>query len=69
MFLAYGTHKNFKAYQMDVKLAFLNGDLEEKFYIEKPEGFQLIDNPDNVYKLKKALYGWKQAPRAWYQTG
>ena len=64
MFLAYATHKKFKLYHMDVKLAFLNGDIEEEVYIEKLEGFQLIDNPDNVYKLKKALYGLKQAPRA-----
>ena len=66
MCLSYATHKNFKVYQMDVKLAFINGDLEEEVYIEKPEGFQLTDNPDNVYILKKALYGLKQVPRAWY---
>ena len=51
---------------MDIKSIFLNGDIEEKVYIEKLEGFQLTDNLDNVYKLKKALYGLKQAPRAWY---
>ena len=67
MFLAYATHKNFKVYQMDVKSAFLNGDLEEEVYIEQPEGFQLTVNPDNVCKLKKALYGLKQAPKAWHQ--
>ena len=51
---------------MDVKSSFLNGDLEEDFYIEKPKWFQLIDNPDNVCKLKKSLYVLKPAPRAWY---
>jgi hypothetical protein len=66
MFLAYACHKKFKVYQMDVKSAFLNGDLKEEVYMEQPEGFQLSDNPDFVCKLKKALYGLKQAPRAWY---
>ena len=48
---------------MDVKLAFLNGDLEEEVYIDQPEGFQLTYNPDNVHKLKNSLYGLKEAPR------
>ena len=51
---------------MDVKSAFLNGNLEEKVYIENLEGFQLTDKGDYVYKLNKALYVLKQAPRAWY---
>jgi hypothetical protein len=66
MLLAYACHKRFKVYQMDVKSAFLNGDLSEEVYMEQLEGLKLSDNPDLVCKLKKALYGLKQAPRAWY---
>jgi hypothetical protein len=62
MFLAYACHKRFKVYQMDVKSAFLNGDLSEEVYMEQPEGFNLSDNLDLVCKLKKSLYGLKQAP-------
>lgn len=66
LMLACASYKNFKVYQMDVKSTFLNGDLEEEVYIEKPDGFYLSDEGDMVCKLKKALYGLKQAPRAWY---
>ncbi|GKB84953.1 retrovirus-related pol polyprotein from transposon TNT 1-94 [Tanacetum coccineum] len=47
-----------------VKIAFLNGELREEFYVSQPEGFVDQDNPTHVYKLKKALYGLKQALRA-----
>jgi hypothetical protein len=66
MFLPYACHKQFKVYQMDVKSSFLNGYLKEEVYMEQPEGFQLSDNLDFVYKLEKDLYGLKQAPRASY---
>nr|GFA22204.1 copia protein [Tanacetum cinerariifolium] len=53
-------------YKMDVKTAFLNGNLPEEVYVSQLDGFVDPDNPNHVYKLKKALYGLNQAPRAWY---
>lgn len=66
MFLAFFAYKNFKIYQIDVKSAFLKGDLEEEVYIEQPDGFRLTEGLDMVCKLKKSLYGLKQASRVWY---
>ncbi|GJY12889.1 gag-pol polyprotein [Tanacetum coccineum] len=53
-------------YQMDVKTEFLNGPLKEELYVAQPDGFVDPDHPKKVYCLRKALYGLKEAPRAWY---
>ena len=47
---------------MDVKTALLNGIIEEEVYIEQPEGFEIFNNESHVCRLKRALYGMKQAP-------
>jgi hypothetical protein len=52
---------------MDVKSAFLNGQIKEEVYVELPPGFESEVYPNHVYKLHKALYGLKQAPRACYE--
>nr|GFB13092.1 retrovirus-related Pol polyprotein from transposon TNT 1-94 [Tanacetum cinerariifolium] len=66
IFLAYVAHKNMVVYQMDVKTTFLNGNLREEVYVSQPDGFVDQDNPNHMYKLKKALYRLKQAPRVKY---
>lgn len=56
---AYACLRRIKVYQMDLKLAFLNGELEEEAYIEQPKGFFLTVKKDYICKLKKILYGLK----------
>jgi hypothetical protein len=62
--LAYAAHHSFKLFQMDMKIAFLNGPIKEEVYVEQPPGFEDDRYPDHIYKLSKTLYGLKQALRA-----
>ncbi|CAN1339431.1 Retrovirus-related Pol polyprotein from transposon TNT 1-94 [Linum perenne] len=64
---AFASHLRFTLYQMDVKSAFLNGLIKEEVFVKQPPGFEDPHFPSSVYKLKKALYGLRQAPRAWYE--
>ena len=58
---------NLELEQLDVKTAFLHGDLEEEINMHQPEGFVKRGKEHLVCRLKKILYGLKQAPRQWYQ--
>ena len=64
--MALVAHFDLELHQMDVKTAFLNGSLDEDIYMEQPEGFTKKGNEHLVCKLKKSIYGLKQASRQWY---
>jgi len=64
--LAIGAAMGLEMHQMDVKTAFLNGDLEVEIYMDQPPGFVREGRSDLVCKLRKTLYGLKQSSRAWY---
>jgi hypothetical protein len=64
--LAFAASKGFKLYQLYVKSAFLNGVIQDEVYVRQPLGFKNLKHPDRVYNLSKALYGPKQALKAWY---
>ena len=64
--LTLSAQTGWKIHQMDVKTAFLNGQIEEEVYIEQSKGFETLDRELHVCRLKRALYGLKQAPRASY---
>ena len=63
---ALAAQKGWTIYRLDVKSAFLHGELNEVVFVERPCGYVQKGNEQKVYKLKKALFGLKQAPRAWY---
>nr|GFB81859.1 copia protein [Tanacetum cinerariifolium] len=64
LFLAFASYVGFMVYQMDVKSAFLYGEIKEEVYVTQPKGFEDPHNPKHVYRVVKALYGLHQAPRA-----
>ena len=58
-------HHSWEVHHMNVKSAFLNRELKETVYVRQPPNFLDNDNPDKILRLHKALYGLRQAPRAW----
>lgn len=66
MVIALAARNSWSVYQLDVKSAFLHGELNESVFVEQPQGYEKKGEEYKVYRLKKALYGLKQAPRAWY---
>ena len=66
MIIALASTMGWRPHQMDVKSAFLNGEIEEEVYIEQPDGFLIHGKGSHVWRLKKAMYGLKQAPRTLY---
>ena len=65
LLLALAAQKGGRVHHMDVKLAFLNDDLKEVVYVHQPLGFAIPGKEGKVLHLRKALYGLRQAPRAW----
>ncbi|GKA82599.1 zinc finger, CCHC-type containing protein [Tanacetum coccineum] len=65
LILALAAYHGWQVHHLDVKSAFLHGNLKEEVYVTQPEGFVQQGNSGKVYKLTKALYGLRQAPRAW----
>lgn len=64
--LSLASNLDWPLYQLDVKNAFLNGDLEEEVYMDIPHGIESPATTNKVCRLKKSLYGLKQSPRAWF---
>ena len=67
MIIAIAALYDLEIHQMDVKTAFLNGELDEEIYMEQPEGFVIPGQENKVCKLVKSLYGLKQAPKQWHE--
>ncbi|RVW96782.1 Retrovirus-related Pol polyprotein from transposon RE1 [Vitis vinifera] len=66
LFISIAASQQWMIHQLDIKNAFLHGDLEEEVYLEQPPGFVAQGEYGKVCRLKKALYGLKQSPRAWF---
>ena len=64
--MAMVAHYDLELHQMDVKTVFLNGNLDEEAFMDQPVGFVVDGNEHMVCKLKKSIYGLKQASRQWY---
>jgi hypothetical protein len=65
LLLALAVHRGWPVHHMDVKSAFLNGDLQEEVYVHQPPRFVDDKNPQCMLRLCKELYGLRQAPHAW----
>ena len=65
LIIALAANRGWKIHHLDVKTAFLNGELEEQVFVTQPEGYVVKGKEQYALKLSKALYGLKQAPRAW----
>lgn len=64
--LSLGANLDWSLHQLDIKNAFLNGDLEEEVYMKIPHGIESSSTANMVCKHRKSLYGLKQSPRAWF---
>jgi len=67
LLLAFACMNGLKLFKMDVKSAFLNGIVNEEIFVSQPLGFEDHIYPNHVYKLRKVVYGLKQAPKQWYE--
>lgn len=65
MLISIAATNGWEVHHLDVKTAFLHGEQNETVYVTQPESFEVKGSEGNVYKLQKALYGLRQAPRAW----
>jgi hypothetical protein len=65
LLLALAAQEGWRVHHMDVKSAFLNGNLKKEVYVHQPPGFAIPDKEGKVLRLRKALYDLRQAPRAW----
>jgi hypothetical protein len=65
LLFALAAQEGWRVYHMDIKLAFLNGELKEEVYMHQPPGFAIPGKEGKMLRLRKALYALRQASRAW----